>query len=75
MDINCDDLMIVKHTLEDSIALRRDSLLRHEESRGYYREPIMDVQRVLELVKKKLADIDANERGMLEIEVESKDES
>lgn len=72
--MNCDDLLVLKHTLEDSIALRRVSLAPHVEPRLHYREPVVDMQRVLDLITKQLADIDANERGMLEIEAEAGDE-
>ena len=66
--MNCDDLLVIKHTLEDTIALRRDGKFANSNQRLYYREPVVNMQQVLVLIAKKLADIDANERGMLEIE-------
>lgn len=75
MDINEDDLLVIKHVLEDAIWLSKSwSRARHSEFPVYQREPCGDMERVLAQIIQQLADIDADQQGLLEIEAGNGDE-
>ena len=62
--MTCDNLLVLKHILEDTIALCGDSRFAETELRQYLREPVVDMRRVLAVINEQLADIDANERDI-----------